>query len=128
MQQQHRIAIGQDRLLFGAGEPPVERHEDGAEPHRGLLQDKQVGAVAGKRGDPLPLLDAVAGLENANGALDGLVECAVSPAPAGCQVDTSNTVRLRAGVQGHGIGRRPGRHSHLLPDCVGGLSRHLALS
>ena len=103
MQQQRRIAIGKDRLLFGTCEPPVDRHEDGAEPHCGLLQDQEVGAVAGKRGDPLPGLDAVAGFENAHSALDGLVKRGIGPAPAGGQVDAGNTARLRAGMQGHRV-------------------------
>ena len=98
VQHQHRPAIGEDRLLLGNRQAPIDRHEDRADPHGGLLQDQQVGAVAGDRRDPLSGFHAVAFFEDTDGALDALVQAGIGPATPGCEVDAGRSLRLRPGM------------------------------
>ena len=55
-QQNFGAAMVQDPLQFGGGEPGVQHHQDGADPHRAEVRLQRHGAVRGQDGD------AVAGL------------------------------------------------------------------
>jgi hypothetical protein len=56
-QRLHR-GIGQNKKLFRHGQPPVDRHQHGAEPSAGVKQHKIIGMIGGEDSNAVAAADA----------------------------------------------------------------------
>ena len=66
--------IRQDEQLLGDREPPVQRHQHGAEPRAGIEQHEIVRPVQAEDRDAVAAADAEFGLQRARGLFDAGVE------------------------------------------------------
>ena len=75
--------VRENEQLFGDRQPPVQRHQHGAEPGAGVEQHQVVRTVEAENGDTVASADVALRLERARGAFDSRREIAVAQNLAG---------------------------------------------
>ena len=81
-QRLHR-GVAQDVDLLRHRQPPVERHQQGAEPRAGIEQHQVVGMVGGQDGDPIARAHAQLRFQRARGLADAPGEVGIRQGRAG---------------------------------------------
>ena len=101
--QQDRLRIGDQPVQLGRRHPPVQRHQDRAEPGAAEQQLEKFDAVAGQDRDPVPLRHAPR--RQQRGRLPGPpVERGISERPAGRRVLERDPVPAQGRALGEQIG------------------------
>jgi hypothetical protein len=110
--EQPWTAVTADELQLGDRQPPVQRHEDGAELGAGELHLEEVGVVVGEHRDPVLVADAELGGQHPGQAQRSLVELGPGEAAVRGQVDHGLAPAAYPPVVGHPI---EGPYAHPVP-------------